>query len=276
EFAPGTLLIQLGGPGMLIGLGGGAASSMATGTNTADLDFASVQRGNPEIQRRCQEVIDACWQQGANNPILSIHDVGAGGLSNAMPELADSAKLGAHFELREVHIEEPGMSPREIWSNESQERYVLAVSPERLADFRAICERERCPFAVLGEATDDGHLTVSDRHFGNKPVAMEMQVLLGKPPQMTREVSRRAVHLPPLALPHLDLAEAAFRVLRLPTVASKNFLIAVGDRAVGGLTARDQMVGPWPVPVADVAVTALDFHSYKGEAFAMGERTPLA
>ncbi len=276
EFAPGTLLIQLGGPGMLIGLGGGAASSMATGTNTADLDFASVQRGNPEIQRRCQEVIDACWQQGANNPILSIHDVGAGGLSNAMPELADSAKLGAHFELREVHIEEPGMSPREIWSNESQERYVLAVSPERLADFRAICERERCPFAVLGEATDDGHLTVSDRHFGNKPVDMEMQVLLGKPPKMTREVSRRAVHLPPFDLTDIDLAEAAFRVLRLPTVASKNFLITIGDRSVGGLTARDQMVGPWQVPVADVAVTSLDFHGYKGEAFAMGERTPLA
>ncbi|AUN95099.1 phosphoribosylformylglycinamidine synthase [Pseudazoarcus pumilus] len=276
EFAPGTLLIQLGGPGMLIGLGGGAASSMATGTNTADLDFASVQRGNPEIQRRCQEVIDACWQQGEANPILSIHDVGAGGLSNAMPELADSAKLGAHFELREVHIEEPGMSPREIWSNESQERYVLAVSPERLADFRAICERERCPFAVLGTATDDGHLTVTDRHFGNKPVDMEMQVLLGKPPKMTREVSRRAVHLPPFDLTDIDLAEAAFRVLRLPTVASKNFLITIGDRSVGGLTARDQMVGPWQIPVADVAVTSLDFHGYKGEAFAMGERTPLA
>jgi phosphoribosylformylglycinamidine synthase len=276
EFAPGTLLIQLGGPGMLIGLGGGAASSMATGTNTADLDFASVQRGNPEIQRRCQEVIDACWQQGEGNPILSIHDVGAGGLSNAMPELADSAHLGAHFELREVHIEEPGMSPREIWSNESQERYVLAVAPERLADFRAICERERCPFAVLGTATADGHLTVTDRHFGNKPVDMEMQVLLGKPPKMTREVSRRAVHLPPFDLTDIELAEAAFRVLRLPSVASKSFLITIGDRSVGGLTARDQMVGPWQVPVADVAVTALDFHGYKGEAFAIGERTPLA
>ena len=276
EFAPGTLLIQLGGPGMLIGLGGGAASSMATGTNTADLDFASVQRGNPEIQRRCQEVIDACWQQGANNPVLSIHDVGAGGLSNAMPELADSAHLGARFELREVHVEEPGMSPREIWSNESQERYVLAVSPERLADFRAICERERCPFAVLGEATDDGHLTVTDRHFGNKPVDMEMQVLLGKPPKMTREVARRPTHVPPFDLTDLDLREAAMRVLRLPTVASKNFLITIGDRSVGGLTARDQMVGPWQIPVADVAVTSLDFHAYKGEAFAMGERTPLA
>lgn len=276
EFPPGTLLIQLGGPGMLIGLGGGAASSMATGTNTADLDFASVQRGNPEIQRRCQEVIDACWRQGADNPILAIHDVGAGGLSNAMPELADSAGLGAHFELREVPIEEPGMSPREIWSNESQERYVMAVAPERLDDFRALCERERCPFAVLGEATADGRLTVSDRHFGNKPVDMEMQVLLGKPPKMVRDVSRRAVHVPPFDVTDLDLREAAFRVLRLPAVASKNFLITIGDRSVGGLTARDQLVGPWQVPVADVAVTALDFRGYRGEAFAMGECTPLA
>ena len=276
QFAPGTLLIQLGGPGMLIGLGGGAASSMTTGSNTADLDFASVQRGNPEIQRRCQEVIDRCWQQGDANPILSIHDVGAGGLSNAMPELADSAGLGARFELREVHIEEPGMSPREIWSNESQERYVLAIAPERLADFRAICERERCPFAVLGEATADGHLTVTDRHFGNKPVDMEMQVLLGKPPKMTRNVSRRAVHVPPFDTTDSDLAEACMRVLRLPTVASKRFLISIGDRSVGGLVSRDQMVGPWQVPVADVAVTAMSFHGFRGEAFAMGERTPVA
>ena len=276
QFAPGALLIQLGGPGMLIGLGGSAASSMATGTNAADLDFASVQRGNPEIQRRCQEVIDRCWQQGETNPILSIHDVGAGGLSNAMPELAESAGLGARLELREVHIEEPGMSPREIWSNESQERYVLAVSPERLDDFRAICERERCPFAVLGEATGDGRLTVMDRHFGNRPVDMEMQVLLGKPPKMLRNVSRRAVHVPPFDLTDMDLREACMRVLRLPTVASKNFLITIGDRSVGGLTARDQMVGPWQVPVSDVAVTAMSFTGYEGEAFAMGERTPVA
>lgn len=275
-FAPGTLLIQLGGPGMLIGLGGGAASSMATGTNTADLDFASVQRGNPEIQRRCQEVIDACWQRGDKNPIIAIHDVGAGGLSNAMPELADHAGLGAKFELREVHIEEPGMSPREIWSNESQERYVLAIAPEDLEVFRAICERERCPFAVLGEATADGHLTVTDRHFGNKPVDMDMQVLLGKPPKMTRNVSRRAVHVPPFDVAGLDLREAAFRVLRNPTVASKSFLITIGDRSVGGLTARDQMVGPWQIPVADVAVTAMSFTGYRGEAFAMGERTSVA
>ncbi|MBL8448066.1 MAG: phosphoribosylformylglycinamidine synthase [Zoogloeaceae bacterium] len=275
-FPAGTLLIQLGGPGMLIGLGGGAASSMATGTNTADLDFASVQRGNPEIQRRCQEVIDACWQLGAANPILSIHDVGAGGLSNAFPELADSAGLGAAFELREVHIEEPGMSPREIWSNESQERYVLAVGPEGLATFRAFCERERCPFAVVGEATADGQLTVSDRHFGNKPVDMEMQVLLGKPPKMTRNVSRRARHLPPFDTTDLDLAEACHRVLRMPSVASKSFLITIGDRSVGGLTARDQMVGPWQVPVADVAVTAMSFEGHLGQAFALGEKTPLA
>ena len=276
RFGPGTLLIQLGGPGMLIGLGGGAASSMATGTNTADLDFASVQRGNPEIERRCQEVIDACWQKGSDNPILAIHDVGAGGLSNAFPELADSASLGAHFELREVHIEEPGMSPREIWSNESQERYVIAIAPESLAGFRAICERERCPFAVVGTASDDGRLVVSDKHFGNDAVDMEMQVLLGKPPKMTRNVSTRQVFLPPFDLTDIDLADACKRVLSMPAVASKNFLITIGDRSVGGMTARDQMVGPWQIPVADVAVTTMSFHGYLGEAFAMGERTPVA
>ena len=276
RFAPGTLMIQLGGPGMLIGLGGGAASSMSTGSNTAELDFASVQRGNPEIQRRCQEVIDACWRQGEANPILSIHDVGAGGLSNAFPELADSAELGAHFELREVHIEEPGMSPREIWSNEAQERYVLAIAPESLDEFRQICERERCPFALVGTASDDGQLIVSDRHFGNKAVDMEMQVLLGKPPRMVREVSRRATHLPPFDVTDIDLGEACRRVLRVPSVASKSFLITIGDRSVGGMTARDQMVGPWQVPVSDVAVTTMSFHAFRGEAFAMGERTPLA
>ncbi|HMW52326.1 MAG TPA: phosphoribosylformylglycinamidine synthase [Rhodocyclaceae bacterium] len=276
QFGPGTLLIQLGGSGMLIGLGGGAASSMATGTNTADLDFASVQRGNPEIQRRCQEVIDACWQKGADNPILSIHDVGAGGLSNAFPELADSAGLGARFELREVHIEEPGMSPREIWSNESQERYVLAIAPESLAVFQALCERERCPFAVVGTASDDGRLVVSDRHFGNAPVDMEMQVLLGKPPKMTRNVSTRQVFVPPFDVTDISLDDACRRVLRMPAVASKNFLITIGDRSVGGMTARDQMVGPWQVPVADVAVTTMSFLGYRGEAFAMGERTPVA
>ncbi|MCL2656427.1 MAG: phosphoribosylformylglycinamidine synthase [Betaproteobacteria bacterium] len=276
DFKPGALLIQLGGPGMLIGLGGGAASSMATGANTADLDFASVQRGNPEIERRAQEVIDACWQQGADNPILAIHDVGAGGLSNAMPELADHAKLGAHFELRNIQIEEPGMSPREIWSNEAQERYVLALAPERLADFAAICERERCPFAVLGAATADGRLKVSDSHFGNNPVDMDMQVLLGKPPRMTRDVAKREIFLPPFDTTDVAIADAVGRVLRNPTVASKNFLITIGDRSVGGMTARDQMVGPWQVPVADVAVTVASFEGYLGEAMAMGERTPLA
>jgi len=276
EFAAGALLIQLGGPGMLIGLGGGAASSMTTGSNTADLDFASVQRGNPEIQRRAQEVIDRCWQLKDNNPILSIHDVGAGGLSNALPELAHGAGCGARFELRRVQTEEPGMSPREIWCNEAQERYVLAISPDRLDEFRALCERERCPFAVLGEATADGQLVVSDSHFGNNAVDMDMEVLLGKPPKMTRNVAHKGRHLPPFDAAALDLKEAAWRVLRMPSVASKHFLITIGDRTVGGMTARDQMVGPWQVPVADCAVTSLSYEGYLGEAFAMGEKTPLA
>ncbi len=276
KFEPGALLIQLGGPGMLIGLGGGAASSMASGTNTADLDFASVQRGNPEIQRRAQEVIDRCWQLADNNPILSIHDVGAGGLSNALPELAHGAGSGARFELRAVKTEEPGMSPREIWCNEAQERYVLAIHPSRLPEFRAICERERCPFAVLGEATNDGRLVVADSHFANNAVDMDMKVLLDKPPKMTREVSHKTRALPPFDLSAIDVKEAAYRVLRVPSVASKNFLITIGDRSVGGLTARDQMVGPWQVPVADCAVTLMSFEGYRGEAFAIGERTPLA
>ncbi|MFC5302731.1 phosphoribosylformylglycinamidine synthase [Azospira restricta] len=286
SFPAGTLLIQLGGPGMLIGLGGGAASSMTTGTNTEDLDFASVQRGNPEIQRRAQEVIDRCWQLGVpkndaaqpgdGNPILSIHDVGAGGISNALPELAHGAGVGARFELREVKIEEPGMSPAEIWCNEAQERYVLAIPPSRLEEFALLCERERCPFAVVGQTTAEHRLVVADRHFGNKPVDMDMDALLGKPPRMTREV----VHLPPVTVPldvgALELKDAAYRVLRLPAVADKTFLISIGDRTVGGLTARDQMVGPWQVPVADVAVTLMGYQGYVGEAFAMGERTPLA
>ena len=287
EFPAGTLLIQIGGPGMLIGLGGGAASSMATGTNTADLDFASVQRGNAEMQRRAQEVIDRCWQMGDANPILAIHDVGAGGISNAMPELADGAGRGAIFDLRAVPSEEPGMSPREIWSNEAQERYVLAVAPERLDEFRALCERERCPFAVLGEATAERQLVVKDDYFGNKPVDMPMEVLLGKPPRIHLDVKRGQVRvsagkaepgpfLLALDLTNIDLNEAAFRVLRLPAVASKNFLITIGDRTVGGLSARDQFVGPWQVPVADVAVTAMGFDTTLGECFAMGERTPIA
>ncbi|WP_126445218.1 phosphoribosylformylglycinamidine synthase [Sulfuricystis multivorans] len=276
KFPAGTKLIQLGGPGMSIGLGGGAASSMATGTNTADLDFASVQRGNPEMQRRAQEVIDRCWQMGEANPILAIHDVGAGGISNAMPELAFDAGRGAWFDLRQVPTEEPGMSPREIWCNEAQERYVLAVAPERLAEFEAICARERCPFAVIGEATETRQLVVEDPYFGNKPVDIPMEVLLGKPPRMHRKAARKPVAMPPLALDAIDLADAAMRVLRLPAVASKSFLITIGDRTVGGLTARDQFVGPWQTPVADVAVTAMGFDTYLGECFAMGERTPVA
>ena len=285
-FAPGTLLIQLGGPGMLIGLGGGAASSMSTGANSEDLDFASVQRGNPEMERRAQEVIDRCWQLGApqgdgttpgqGNPILSVHDVGAGGISNALPELAHGAGCGALFELRDVKIEEPGMSPAEIWSNEAQERYVLAIAPSRLPEFAAICERERCPFAVVGVATDDNRLTVADRHFANKPVDMDMDALLGKPPRMTREVSHQPSLAVPFAAASVELKDAAYRVLRLPAVADKTFLITIGDRSVGGLTARDQMVGPWQVPVADVAVTTMGYRTTLGEAFAIGERTPLA
>ena len=271
---------------MLIGLGGGAASSMSTGANAEDLDFASVQRGNPEMQRRAQEVIDRCWQLGApkkdiaqpgdGNPILSIHDVGAGGLSNAFPELAHSGEVGALFQLRDIHIEEPGMSPAEIWSNESQERYVLAIPPSRLPEFEAMCTRERCPFAVVGTATDDNRLVVADRHFGNNPVDMDMEALLGKPPRMTRDVTRLASVAVPFDPAGIDIKEAAYRVLRLPTVADKTFLISIGDRSVGGMTARDQMVGPWQVPVADVAVTTMGFHTLRGEAMAMGERTPLA
>ena len=276
KFPAGALLIQLGGPGMPIGLGGGAASSMATGSNTADLDFASVQRGNPEMQRRAQEVIDRCWQLGEANPILAIHDVGAGGLSNAMPELAHDAGCGAAFDLRAIPSEAPGMSPREIWSNEAQERYVLALSPARLDEFCALCERERCPFAVLGVATDDGRLTLRDAHFGDQPVDMPMEVLLGKPPRMHRDAVRQTVRMPALDLAVIDLGEAARRVLRLPAVASKSFLITIGDRSVGGLTTRDQMVGPWQAPVADVAVTAAGYDTLHGECFALGERTPLA
>ncbi|HET6492982.1 MAG TPA: phosphoribosylformylglycinamidine synthase, partial [Burkholderiales bacterium] len=275
-FATGALLIQLGGPGMLIGLGGGAASSMDTGANLEDLDFDSVQRGNAEIQRRAQEVIDRCTALGAHNPILSIHDVGAGGLSNALPEMVHAAGRGARFELRRIPSEEPGMSPLQIWCNEAQERYVLAIAPQALARFSAICERERCPFAVVGEATDDGRLVVSDAEFRNRPVDMELSVLLGKPPRMTRDVRHVRRDLPALDTNGIDVAEAAYRVLRLPSVSDKTFLISIGDRTVGGMTARDQMVGPWQVPVADVAVTLMGFQTYRGEAMAMGERTPLA
>jgi len=273
---PGSQLIVLGGPAMLIGLGGGAASSMATGHSHEDLDFASVQRGNPEIQRRAQEVIDRCWAMGDDNPIISIHDVGAGGLSNAMPEIVHDSGRGARFELRCIPNDDPGMSPMEIWCNEAQERYVLAVTPERLPEFEAICERERCPFAVIGEATEEEQLVLGDGYFDNTPIDMPMEVLLGKPPKMLREAHSRTFHKPDFDITRIDLMDAAMRVLRLPTVADKTFLITIGDRSVTGLVTRDQMVGPWQVPVADVAVTATDFIGYTGEAMAMGERTPLA
>lgn len=273
---PGDKLIVLGGPALLIGLGGGAASSVASGASAENLDFASVQRDNPEMERRCQEVIDVCWAMGDNNPIVSVHDVGAGGLSNAMPELVDEHDRGATLNLRAIPNLEPGMSPMEIWSNEAQERYVLAVSPSRLAEFEAICARERCLFAVLGEATEVKHLTVEDPHFGNKPVDMPMQVLLGKTPRMLRTVERKALIQKAFDTSGIALQEAALRVLRLPTVASKSFLITIGDRSITGQVARDQMVGPWQVPVADCAVTTSGFHGYTGEAMAMGERTPLA
>jgi len=274
--APGSLLIQLGGPGMLIGLGGGAASSMDTGANQENLDFDSVQRGNPEMQRRAQEVIDRCWAMGDANPILSIHDVGAGGLSNALPEMVHAGGAGGRFDLRRIPSEEPGMSPMQIWCNEAQERYVLAIAPAALPAFEAICLRERCPYAVVGTATGDKRLTVSDDAFGNHAVDMELSVLLGKPPKMTRRVSRAARELPAFDLAGIELRDAVYRVLRMPSVADKTFLIAIGDRSVGGMTARDQMVGPWQVPVADVAVTLMGFKTFRGEAFAMGERTPLA
>ncbi len=276
EIPVGSLLIQLGGPGMLIGLGGSAASSMDTGANAENLDFDSVQRGNPEMQRRAQEVIDRCWQMGSNNPILSIHDVGAGGISNALPELVHGGGRGARFELRSVPSEERGMSPMQIWSNEAQERYVLAIPPARLAEFQAICARERCPFAVLGHAIEADQLIVHDELYKNDAVDMPLSVLLGKPPKMTRVVKREKVKLPALALSKINLRDAITRVLSLPSVADKSFLITIGDRSVGGMTARDQMVGPWQVPVADVAVTLMGYGSKLGEAFALGERTPLA
>jgi phosphoribosylformylglycinamidine synthase len=284
EFPAGSLLIQLGGPGMRIGMGGSAASSMATGANAAELDFDSVQRGNPEIERRAQEVINQCWMQGTTggpsgtgNPILAIHDVGAGGLSNAFPELTNDAGRGARFDLRAVKLEESGMAPKEIWCNESQERYVLAIAPESLEQFTALCERERCPFAVIGVATEERDLVVYDEVTSlGAPVNMPMNVLLGKPPKMHRDVKTVARTFKPLDLTGVDLQKAVIDVLAHPTVASKRFLITIGDRTVGGLTHRDQMVGPWQVPVADCAVTLADFKGFAGEAMSMGERTPLA
>ena len=285
DFPAGTLLIQLGGPGMKIGMGGSAASSMASGANAAELDFDSVQRGNPEIERRAQEVINHCWAQGERNPILFIHDVGAGGLSNAFPELVNDAGRGARFDLRSVPLEESGLAPKEIWCNESQERYVLAIAPESLEQFQAFCERERCPFAVVGVATEERHLTVGDVDLPvpnlagaeqGPAVNMPMDVLLGKPPKMHRDVTTVQRSFEPMDLTGVDLQQAVIDVLSHPTVASKRFLVTIGDRSVGGLTHRDQMVGPWQVPVADVAVTLADYASLQGEAMSMGERTPLA
>ncbi|MDO8388365.1 MAG: phosphoribosylformylglycinamidine synthase, partial [Polaromonas sp.] len=300
-FPAGTLLIQLGGPGMRIGMGGSAASSMASGANAAQLDFDSVQRGNPEIERRAQEVINQCAQLGTDNPILAIHDVGAGGLSNAFPELVNDAGRGARFDLRAVPLEESGLSPKEIWSNESQERYVMAIAPESLPQFQAFCERERCPFAVIGVATEERDLVLSDaeapaRRAGppqasaapsggsephevgsvGAPVNMPMNVLLGKPPKMQRDVKSLQHEIKPITLTGVDLQASAIAVLSHPTVASKRFLITIGDRTVGGLTHRDQMVGPWQVPVADCAVTLADYAGFAGEVMSMGERTPLA
>ena len=264
-FGPGTLLVQLGGPGMRIGMGGGAASSMAAGSNTAALDFDSVQRGNPEIQRRAQEVINHCWSLGETNPVLAIHDVGAGGLSNAFPELVDGAGQGARFDLRRVPLEESGLAPKEIWCNESQERYVLAVNPDLMPLFEQMCARERCPFAVVGVATADRALVVEEGAGGESVIDMPLEVLLGKPPRVHRDVQRVRRPGKPLHLTGVELATVALDVLRHPTVASKRFLVTIGDRTVGGLTHRDPMVGPWQVPVADCAVTLADFAGFRGE-----------
>ena len=276
EIPVGAKLICLGGPAMQIGLGGGAASSMSSGTSSADLDFASVQRDNPELERRCQEVIDQCWQLGDENPIAFIHDVGAGGLSNAFPELVKDGNRGGNFELRNINNDEPGMSPLAIWCNEAQERYVMAVPPSEMSRFEAICERERCPYAVVGEAIEEMHLTLGDTHFENKPVDLPMGVLFGKPPKMHRSVERKTYDVAEFDASGIDLKEAAERVMKLPAVASKSFLITIGDRSITGQVARDQMVGPWQVPVADCAVTTASYDTYAGEAMAMGERTPLA
>jgi phosphoribosylformylglycinamidine synthase len=261
---------------MLIGLGGGAASSMASGSSSENLDFASVQRGNPEMERRVQEVIDRCFAQGRGNPILSLHDVGAGGLSNALPELVNDAGRGAELDLRRIPNDEPGMSPMEIWCNESQERYVLAIADNNLQAFIALCERERCIYAVLGKATAERKLRVNDPHFGNIPVDLPLDVLLGKPPKMHRDAAHRKAPQAEFQVAGIEPTSALYRVLRLPTVADKTFLISIGDRSVSGLVARDQMVGPWQVPVADASVTLTDYHAVSGEAMSMGERTPLA
>ncbi|MEE8321561.1 MAG: phosphoribosylformylglycinamidine synthase, partial [Gammaproteobacteria bacterium] len=276
EIPAGAKIIVLGGSAMLIGLGGGAASSMASGKSDESLDFASVQRGNAEIQRRCQEVIDRCWAMAENNPIVSIHDVGAGGLSNALPELVSDSDRGARFELRNIPNDEPGMSPMEVWCNESQERYVLAIKPEETDVFESLCKRERAPYAILGEAIHDEQLILDDAHFNNRPIDMPMSILLGKMPRTSRNALHTHTEPVPFDSNSIELDQAVERILRLPTVADKRFLITIGDRTVSGLVVRDQMVGPWQVPVADCAVTASSYDAYVGEAMAIGERTPIA
>ncbi len=276
DLPPTAQLVVLGGPALLIGLGGGAASSMNSGASSEALDFASVQRGNPEMQRRCQEVIDRCWQLGDDNPVLSIHDVGAGGLSNALPELVHDSARGANIELRTIPSDDPHMSPMQIWCNEAQERYVLAIAQEDIERFQAICERERCPFAIVGEVTAEEHLKVGDGLFDNLAVDMPMPLLFGKAPKTLRDVHHQSFARSEFDPGGMSLREAAERVLQLPAVADKSFLITIGDRSVTGLVARDQMVGPWQVPVADVAVTLADYDGYRGEAMAMGERAPVA
>ena len=283
----GSHIVVLGGPAMLIGLGGGAASSVASGKSSEALDFASVQRGNPEMQRRCQEVIDSCWAMAENNPIISIHDIGAGGLCNALPELVGDAGRGGHFDLRKVLNDEPGMSPMQIWCNEAQERYTLAVAPERLAEFEAICARERCLYCVVGQATEDEHLILDDQHFAkasqqqtsqrqSRPIDLPMATLFGKPPKMLRDVVSHQADLAELDFSQVAVDDALERVLSHPAVADKTFLITIGDRSITGMIARDQMVGPWQVPVADVAVTTSSYEGSSGEAMSLGERTPLA
>lgn len=276
DITTGAKLIVLGGPAMLIGLGGGAASSMASGSSDASLDFASVQRDNAEMERRCQEVIDRCWAMGDNNPIISIHDVGAGGLSNAMPELVSASDRGATLELREIPNDEIGMSPMGVWCNESQERYVLAIGAAQLDVFISLCRRERAPYAVLGEATEKEQLVLNDAQFGNQAIDIPMSVLLGKMPSIKREANSESIQYEKLDTSTLELHETIDRILQLPTVASKNFLITIGDRSISGLVVRDQMVGPWQVPVADCAVTSSSYFDYIGEAMAIGERTPIA
>jgi len=272
----GDFLVVLGGPAMLIGLGGGAASSMTSGSSCEDLDFASVQRENPEMERRCQEVIDTCWSQSIDSPIRSIHDVGAGGLSNAMPELLDDAGLGGYLEIRNLQIDSKDMSPMEIWCNESQERYVISIKPEKIEEFKKICQRERCPYAILGKATEKQDLLLTDKYFENNPVDIPMNLLFGSTPKTKKNISKVVPELSPFLANEITIDDAVEKILHFPTVASKKYLITIGDRTVSGLIHRDQMVGPWQIPVADCGVTIRDYSSFSGEVMAIGEKAPLA